>query len=78
MAAIEVPKTPQPLKENVPILNETVARSIAKADAFMKPCAVGKGTGRGTPATRIRLSNVKPKSGRQRKRARDPRDVKFF
>jgi hypothetical protein len=76
MATIPVPSTPDQKKEPVPILNEAVSRSLAKPDAFMKPGSIGKG--RGTNETRIRMTNTKPKSGRQRKRKRDPRDVHYF
>lgn len=76
---IAIPNYPQPKKEDVPIRIDPVARSLAKPDAFMKPGTIGKvGRGRGTPETRIRLTNEKPKSFRQRRRKRDPRDVHFF
>ena len=76
---VTIPTYPAPKSEPVPIKQQTaVERSIAKPDAFMKPCSVGKAaarTGRGTPETRIRMTNPNPK---QRKRKRDPRDVKFY
>jgi hypothetical protein len=75
---ISIPNQPILPKEKVPIQQTAVERSIAKPDAFMKPCSVGKPaarTGRGTPETRIRMTNPNPK---QRKKKRDPRDVRFY
>ena len=72
---IEIPNYPAQKKEDVPIKQSAVERSIAKPDAFMKPASIGKANGRGTNATRIRMSNPNPK---QRRRKRDPRDVSFY
>lgn len=73
---IAIPTIPLPKKETVPVV-DAVARSIAREDAFMKPGSMGKSHGRGTNATRIRMSNPDPKS-RPRKKKHDPRDVKFW
>jgi hypothetical protein len=72
---IEIPKYPTPKKEDVPVNQSAVERSLLKPDAFMKPGTVGKANARGTNATRIRMANPNPK---QRQRKRDPRDVKFY
>lgn len=69
---IDIPNYPLPEKQDVPVKQDPVARSIAKPDAFAKPATIGKGS-----VTRVRLTNEKPK-GRPRKRKRDKRDVKFF
>jgi hypothetical protein len=74
---IEIPSYPTLKKEPVTLHVDPVARSIAKPDAFMKPGTIGKPTGRGSPSTRIRLTNEK-KIGRPRKRKRDYRDVQYL
>lgn len=76
---VEIPNYPEPKKDPVPIVNATVAKSIARPDAFMKPATIGKQGGRGTNETRIRLTNQRqPGRPRKRKRKRDVRDVKFY
>lgn len=70
----ELPKYPPP---TAPVASPAVARSLGKPDAFMKPGAVARSSGRGSPSTRIRLTNEK-KIGRPRKKKRDPRNVVFF
>jgi len=77
MTNIEVSGSPKSNKEAVAVKVDPVARSLAKDDAFMKPATVGKAPGRGTPSTRVRLTNEKPK-GRPRKRKLDYRAVSFF
>ena len=69
---IAIPTYPAPRKEEVPVKQTAVERSIAKPDAFAKPGTVGN------VKTRVRTTSVKPKSGRQRKRKHDPRDVRFY
>ena len=77
MTNIEVSSSPKSNKEAVAVKVDPVARSLVKDDALMKPATVGKAPGRGTPSTRVRLTNEKPK-GRPRIRKRDPRNVVFF
>lgn len=72
-AEIQIPSAPQAKKQAVPITVDTVARSIAKPDAFAKPAVIGKPSAK----VRVRLTNQRP-PGRPRKRPRDPRDVKFY
>lgn len=61
-------------REEVPVKQLTaVERSLAKPDAFAKPGSIGQ-----QQKTRVRMLTAKLKSGRQRKRKRDPRDVRFF
>jgi hypothetical protein len=72
---VDIKNDPEPKQEPVPIINETVARSIAKPDAFMKPATIGKHTA--GAKVRVRLTNQRP-PGRPRKHKRDPRDVKFW
>jgi hypothetical protein len=69
---ITIPTYPALKKESVPVKQTAVERSLARPDAFAKPGTLGN------VKTRVRLTSPKPKSGRQRKRKRDPRDVKFF
>ena len=59
---------------------DPVERSIAKPDAFMKPGSIGKsGFAKArTASTRVRPLGWKRGPGRPRKRAIDPRNVKFW
>lgn len=63
--------TPQLRK---PEETDPVARSIAKPTAFAKPGTMGKP---GSPAVRFRPLTAKTPA-RQRKRKRDPRQVRFY
>jgi hypothetical protein len=68
---VTIPTYPAPKREEVPVKQTAVERSIAKPDAFAKPGSLGN-------KTRVRLLSAKPKSGRQRKRKPDPRRIHFF
>jgi hypothetical protein len=60
-------------------IEDPVARSIAKPDAFAKPAIIGKpGAPTNSKSTRIRTMNWKRGRGRPRKTRPDPRKVKFF
>ena len=73
---ITIPTYPAPKREEVPVNHQTaVERSLANPNAFAKPGTIGKPN---TGKVRMRLTSVKPKSGRQRMKKRDPRDVKFY
>ena len=72
--------TPMPLtppRQPIPVpVNPTVAKSIARPDAFSKPGTSGKWSpGKGV---RFRSLQVKKGPGRPRKKLRDPRDVRFY
>jgi hypothetical protein len=70
---ITIPTYPALKKEAVPVKQLTaVERSLARPDAFSKPGTMGQ------QKTRIRTLRTKPKSGHQRKKKRDPRQVKFY
>ena len=71
---IVIPTYPPLKREEVPVKQQTaVERSLARPDAFAKPCTVGN------VKTRVRTTALKPKSGRQRKKGKyDPRQVHYF
>lgn len=65
---------PEPKK-----IEDPVARSIAKPDAFAKPATIGKpGMATNQKPTRLRTMDWKRTRGRPRKRPFDVRDVKYF
>jgi hypothetical protein len=67
-------------KPETPV-DPAVEKSIARDSAFSKPGTMGKpqqGKGRPGKGMRFRPLSVKRGPGRQRKKARDPRDVKFW
>jgi len=68
---VTIPTYPAPKREEVPVKQTAVERSIAKPDAFAKPGSLGN-------KPRVRFLSAKPKSGRQRKRKPDPRRIHFF
>jgi hypothetical protein len=70
ITAVAIPTYPAPKREEVPIKQTAIERSIANPNAFAKPGTVGK--------VRMRLTSPKPRSGRQRKKKHDPRKVHFF
>lgn len=66
-----IPIYPPLKKEEVPVKQQTaVERSLARPDAWAKPGTIGK--------TQVRTTAVKPKSGRQRTKKRDPRKIHWF
>ena len=71
ITTVTIPTYSAPKREEVPVKQTAVERSIAKPDAFAKPGTLGN-------KTRVRLLSAKPKSGRQRKRKHDPRKIHFF
>lgn len=77
-ASTSIPHYPVLKPEEAAVKQSAVERSVAKPDAFCKPCTIGKPagrTGRGTPETRIRMANPNPK---QRRKKRDPRAVRYY
>jgi hypothetical protein len=68
-----IPTYPAPKLEAVPAKPLTaVEKSLARPDAFAKPGTIGQ------QKTRVRTTTVKPKSGRQRQKKRDPRKIHWF
>ena len=66
---------PEPQKK----IEDPVARSIAKPDAFAKPASIGKpGQPTNQKTTRVRTMDWKRTRGRPRKTAFDKRKVIFF
>lgn len=58
---------------------DPVARSIAKPDAFAKPCSIGKpGQATAKGGTRVRTMSWKRGAGRPRINPVDKRKVKFY
>lgn len=69
---IAIPTYPPLKKVEVPVKQTAVERSLARPDAWAKPGTVGQ------QKTRVRTISVKPKSGKQRTKKRDPRNVHYF
>jgi hypothetical protein len=69
---ISIPTYPTPKREEVPVKQQTaVERSLSKPDAWAKPGTIsGK--------VQVRTTTVKPKSGKQRQKKRDPRKIHWF
>ncbi len=68
-----------PIVQQEKKIEDPVARSIAKPDAFAKPASFSKpGKATNDKGTRVRVMGWKRGVGRPRKTARDVRDVKFF
>lgn len=76
-----IPHSVQPIQIPKKV-EDPVARSIAKPDAFAKPATMGKAGAptnqKGNKPTRIRTMDWKRGRGRPRKTLRDIRDVHFF
>jgi hypothetical protein len=70
ITTVSIPTYPAPKREEVPVKQTAVERSLARTDAWAKPGTIGK--------VQVRTTAVKPKSGRQRRKKRDPRNVHFF
>lgn len=70
-----IPKGVQP-----PPLNPTVAKSIAKPDAFSKAGSMGKESGKWSPGKGVRFRALKATRGpgRPRKHPRDKRDIRYY
>ena len=70
-ATIVIPTYPPPKPEEAPTKPLTaVERSLARPDAWAKPGTIGK--------VQVRTTTVKPKSGRQRQKKKDPRKIHWF
>ena len=70
-ATIVIPTYPPLKKEEAPAKPLTaVERSLARPDAWAKPGTIGK--------TQVRTTALKPKSGKQRQKKRDPRKIHWF
>jgi hypothetical protein len=66
-----IPIYPVQKPEEVPAKQQTaIERSLARPDAWAKPGTIGK--------VQVRTTSVKPKSGRQRQKKRDPRKIHWF
>ena len=59
-------------------VNPTVAKSVARPDAFSKPGTMGKATTGKPGGVRFRALKATRGPGRPRKHARDVRDVQYF
>ena len=59
-------------------IEDPVARSIARPDAFAKPATIGKPGSPTNRTTRVRTMDWKRGRGRPRKTPFDKRDVKFY
>ena len=76
MTTIPVPTTPQPPSAPAAV-NPTVAKSIARPDAFAKAGSMGKASTK--PAgVRFRALKYQRGPGRPRKHARDARQVIYY
>jgi hypothetical protein len=74
---IAIPTYPPIKKAEVPVKQQTaVERSLARPDAWAKPGTIGNV--KGNVKTWVRTTALKPKSGRPRRKKRDPRDIHYF
>jgi hypothetical protein len=64
---LDIPTYQKPKSE---VVNETVAKSIAKPNAWAKPGTMSNAK------THVRTMSVKP--GRQRRKKHDPRNITFY
>ena len=76
MTTIPVPTTPQSPSAPVAV-NATVAKSIARPDAFSKPGSMGKASTK-SAGVRFRALKYQRGPGRPRKHARDVRNVLYY